>query len=91
MVRMRGDAEDETVSGQALMSAGVQLAQAFSGTGFTDGMRLFPDFSSRLYFIEAVDEKPEAPRPSLPEHMPPETDGQAGEEQDLFDETALDE
>lgn len=53
-VRMHGETEDETVSGEVLMNAGIQLSQAFSGTGFAEGMRFFPDFSSRLYFMEAV-------------------------------------
>jgi hypothetical protein len=30
------------------MHAGVKLAQGFSGTGYSDQVRLFQDFSARL-------------------------------------------
>ncbi len=54
-VKMNGEAEDLTVRGDVLMSAGVALKQAFSGTGFNENVRVFPDFAARLYFMEAVE------------------------------------
>ena len=56
VVKLNGEREDAKLSGSALMNAGFPLAQAFSGTGFSDEVRVFADFASRLYFIEAVDE-----------------------------------
>jgi len=56
-VKMGGDAEDCTLRGDALMNAGVALKQAFSGTGLNENVRVFPDFASRLYFIEAVEDE----------------------------------
>ena len=54
-VKMNGERDVYTLSGSALMNAGVSLSQSFSGTGFNDKVRLFPDFASRLYLIEAID------------------------------------
>ncbi len=51
-VRMKGESEDVTVSGSLLMYAGIALKPAFSGTGLGDGVRVFPDFASRMYFME---------------------------------------
>jgi len=52
--KMKGEEEDLTVSGAVLMNAGVSLAPAYGGTGFNDQTRCFSDYSSRLYFIEAI-------------------------------------
>ncbi|MBR5260928.1 MAG: alpha-galactosidase [Oscillospiraceae bacterium] len=46
--------EDCTAYGSGLMHAGVMLRQAFAGTGFNTEMRMFRDFSSRLYHIKEV-------------------------------------
>jgi alpha-galactosidase len=46
--------EDCTAFGSGLMHAGVMLRQAFSGTGFNTDMRMFRDFSSRLYYMKAI-------------------------------------
>ena len=54
-VKMNGESEDITVPGSVLMSGGVTLKPAFSGTGFNENVRIFPDFDSRMYFIEAVE------------------------------------
>lgn len=54
-VKMDGETEDITASGDLLMHTGVALSPAFSGTGFNDKVRVFPDFSARMYFIEAVE------------------------------------
>lgn len=51
-VKMNGETEDCIATGEVLMSTGVALKPAFSGTGFNENVRVFPDFSSRLYFIE---------------------------------------
>lgn len=54
-VKMGGETDDYTAKGSVLMGAGVALRQQFSGTGYNENVRLFPDFASRMYFIEAVD------------------------------------
>ena len=51
-VRLNGEAEDVTATGDVLMSTGIALKPAFSGTGFNENVRVFPDFSLRMYFIE---------------------------------------
>ena len=53
-VRMNGEKEDVTASGEILMRTGVALRPAYSGTGFNENVRIFPDFAARLYFIEEV-------------------------------------
>ncbi len=53
--KLDGETEDHTVSGSMLMNAGITLAPAYAGTGFNDQTRCFTDFSSRLYFVEAVE------------------------------------
>ena len=55
LVTLSTETEDVTVSGRLLMQAGVQLAPAYAGTGFRDQLRCFGDFSTRMYFMEAVD------------------------------------
>ena len=54
-VNMDGEKEDLTAFGDTLMRAGIALKPAFAGTGYNSDTRLFPDFSSRIYFIEAVE------------------------------------
>ncbi len=54
-VNMEGEKEDLTAYGDTLMRAGVALKPAFAGTGYNSDTRLFPDFSSRIYFMEAVE------------------------------------
>lgn len=53
-VKISGEQEDVTVSGSLLMHAGIALKPAFSGTGFNENVRVFPDFASRIYFMEEV-------------------------------------
>ena len=53
--KMGGEAEDYTAKGSVLMNTGVALRQQFSGTGYNENVRLFPDFDSRMYFVEAID------------------------------------
>ncbi len=52
--KMNGEVEDYIVSGTTLNNAGLKLTQAFGGTGYNDDTRLFQDFASRMYFIEAI-------------------------------------
>ena len=53
-VKMDGEAEDYTLYGDALMHGGVRLKQAFSGNGYSDQVRFYPDFGSRMYFMEKI-------------------------------------
>ncbi len=54
-VKMPGEVEGYTTSGGVLMS-GVKLKGAFAGTGYDENTRFFGDFSSRMYFMEEVEE-----------------------------------
>ena len=56
VMRMPGETEAHLASGAALMYAGVKLKQAFSAMGYDERVRFYPDFFSRLYFMEAQDE-----------------------------------
>ena len=51
-VKMDTENEDLKASGSALMYSGVHLKAAFGGTGFNSEVRHFPDFASRIYFME---------------------------------------
>lgn len=53
VVKMSDEKEDYTVRGDVLMNAGVALSQPFSGTGYNEKVRMFPDFASRMYFMIA--------------------------------------
>lgn len=53
LVKLSGETEDYTLPGDVLMYSGVHLQPAFGGTGYSEGLRIFPDFASRLYFMEA--------------------------------------
>jgi alpha-galactosidase len=55
VVKLPGEKEETTASGALLMHAGVKLAPAFAATGYDERVRFFPDFFSRLYFMEAAD------------------------------------
>ncbi len=61
-VRLSGEKEEHHMTGAAMMRAGVRLRPAFTGGGYTENLRLFPDFASRIYFIEE-----EGPLPRLSE------------------------
>ncbi len=49
------ETEDYYAFGDALMYGGVRLKQAFGGTGYNGEVRHFPDFASRMYFMESVE------------------------------------
>ena len=52
-------AEESYVANGDLLSAyGIKLIQQFSGTGYNDRIRIFSDYGSRLYTIDAVGEDP---------------------------------
>ena len=55
-VKINSEEENIIATGNVLMSAGVALKPAFSGTGFNDNVRMFSDFASRLYFMEAIED-----------------------------------
>lgn len=55
-VKMDGETEDYRVCGDTLMYGGVRLKQAFAATGYSEEVRHFPDFASRIYFMEATEE-----------------------------------
>ncbi len=59
LVKMDGETEDAVCSGAVLMEGGLQLCQSFVGSGYNDQVRFFPDFGSRLYFIEEIEETEE--------------------------------
>ncbi len=58
-VKMETEKEDHLMSGSALMRAGMRLKSAFSGCGYSEEMRFYPDHASRMYFIESQEEKDE--------------------------------
>lgn len=53
-VTMPGETEKYELGGALLMEGGVQLKQAFAATGFSEEVRHFPDFASRVYFMEKI-------------------------------------
>ena len=56
-VKMDGETEDCFAYGDELMYGGVRLKQAFAATGYSDEVRHFPDFASRIYFMETTEKK----------------------------------
>ena len=52
LVKMDGETEDVRAYGDTLMYGGVRLKQAFAATGYNSEVRYFPDFASRMYFME---------------------------------------
>ncbi|MCM1026770.1 MAG: alpha-galactosidase [Roseburia sp.] len=53
LVRLEGETEDCLIYGDALMYHGVKLKQAFGSVGFGVDTRVYQDFGSRMYFMEA--------------------------------------
>ncbi len=51
-VKMPGESEEYTASGDVLMEGGVKLKQSFGATGYNEETRFFQDFGARLYFME---------------------------------------
>ena len=54
-VKLDGETENYYAFGDALMYGAVRLKQAFGGTGYNGEVRHFPDFASRMYFMESVE------------------------------------
>lgn len=52
-IKMDGEKEDVYMYGDALMYVGVRLSPAYGGTGYNSEVRFFPDFASRIYFMES--------------------------------------
>ena len=52
IIKMPGETESYKAKGSVLMG-GVKLKQQFSATGYSDQVRFFADYFSRLYFMEA--------------------------------------
>ena len=52
VVKLPGETEDFYAYGCALKNAGVRVCPAYCGTGFDENVRIYPDFASRMYFIE---------------------------------------
>ena len=53
VISMPGEQEFYAATGGVLMG-GVKLKQGFAGTGYSDQVRFFQDFGSRIYFMEEV-------------------------------------
>lgn len=53
-VKMDGETEDCLAYGDELMYHGVKLKAAFAATGYSDEVRFYQDFGSRMYFMAAV-------------------------------------
>lgn len=53
-VKPDGETEDLYAYGDSMMENGIPLSPAYSGTGFNEKTRVFGDFTSRLYFIQAT-------------------------------------
>lgn len=51
---LNGEVEDYVIAGELVNEAGIWLKQGFQGTGYDENIRVFNDFSSRLYFMEAI-------------------------------------
>ncbi len=52
-VPMSGEKEEYSAKGSVFMG-GISLKSAFGGTGYNEETRHFPDFASRMYFIERI-------------------------------------
>ncbi|MDO5293196.1 MAG: alpha-galactosidase [bacterium] len=50
-IKMDGEQECYTVKGSLLNNAGIRLKQGFAATGYSDQVRFFQDYSSRIYFM----------------------------------------
>lgn len=55
-VKMPGEVETYNAYGDLLMNSGVKLKSAFCATGYSEEVRYFQDFGSRLYFYKMLEE-----------------------------------
>lgn len=58
-VTIPGEKEEFRAPGSVLTRVGVTLAPAYAGTGLNEKTRCFPDFSSRMYFMEEAETEEE--------------------------------
>ncbi len=56
-VKMHSETEEHVMYGDAMMFGGIHLKSAFSGNGYDDSVRFYPDFASRMYFMEKIEEQ----------------------------------
>ena len=56
--KMPGETEDCKAMGCVFNNAGVKLKPSFAGTGYNEDTRIQPDFSSRMYLWEKVQDSP---------------------------------
>lgn len=59
LVKMPGEKEYCIANGKVLMESGVHLKQGFGATGYAEDIRFTTDFSSRMYFMEAISDTTE--------------------------------
>ena len=57
VIKMPGEKESFVTTGKVLMDGGVKLKQGFGGTGYTEDIRFWQDYASRMYFMEGQGEK----------------------------------
>ena len=55
-VDMSSEDEEHTMSGSAINNAGIHIRSAFASAGYDDTLRFYPDFASRIYFYEALED-----------------------------------
>lgn len=61
MYQLPCETVDFAAAGSLLMHAGLRLPQRFCGTGYTEGVRPMPDFSARIWMLEAREVAPSVP------------------------------
>ena len=52
--KYKKEEESYEVTGDTLKWAGIKLSDKCSGSGYRNGMRVMPDFSSRVYIIKKI-------------------------------------
>ena len=57
VIKMPGEKESFVTTGKVLMDGGVKLKQGFGGTGYTEDIRFWQDYASRMYFMEGQGKK----------------------------------
>lgn len=55
VVKFNSEKDDEFLYGDTLTEAGYLMKQDFVGIGYEDGMRVFTDFGSQMYFMNRED------------------------------------
>ncbi len=52
-VKLNGETEDYHIKGALISGSGIRLSQSYVGTGLAENTRIFGDFDSRAYYMEA--------------------------------------